>query len=442
MEALNDFDLKKRESALTEYIGVKKTKSSPSVNLHTHTFYSYNALGWSPTRYAVECFENDVDYTGIIDFDTLEGLHEFYNAGELLSLRTTVGFETRSFYQRFKSLEIDSPGEPGVHYIAGAGFYKLPQKGCSEDDYLNKLRAMADNRNQALVKRINSCLPEIAISYEKDVLSTTPGGTPTERHIISVYSKRAKKHFEIKGDSKYWQPILKLEIEELERLFHDTAKLEDKMRSALAKKGGVAYEQPDENTFPATEEVWAWVKACGAIPTESWLDGTSAGEQLGKELLESSIEIGARALNIIPDRNWNIKDEKEKALKVKNLNTVIQNAVALDLPLHIGTEGNKLGLRFIDDLNVSALKPHKEHFIKGAQIITGHALLGRFVGFSYLCEDADREFINTTDKNIFFAAVGALPGLNKIQADRLRLMVRDKGFSSIVDSVKAGYWLL
>ena len=84
---------------------------------------------------------------------------------------------------------------------------------------------------------------------------------------------------------------------------------------------------------------------------------TSEGEKDGKALLELSESKGAAALNIIPDRNWNIADDKEKAIKTQNLRNIIETAESMDMPIHIGTEMNKKGLPFVDDLNGADLNP-------------------------------------------------------------------------------------
>ena len=93
-----------------------------------------------------------------------------------------------------------------------------------------------------------------------------------------------------------------------------------------------------------------WVRDCGAIPMESWLDGTSEGEADAESLLDTSVAKGCRVLNIIPDRNWNIADSETKKIKVANLRTIVNLADARNLPICIGTEMNKAGLPFVDDL--------------------------------------------------------------------------------------------
>ena len=50
-----------------------------NVNLHFHSFYSYNAEYWSPTRIAWESKKKALYASGIIDFDVLSGLEEFFS---------------------------------------------------------------------------------------------------------------------------------------------------------------------------------------------------------------------------------------------------------------------------------------------------------------------------------------------------------------------------
>ena len=115
------------------------------------------------------------------------------------------------------------------------------------------------------------------------------------------------------------------------------------------KRGGVGYAQPGPDTFPNIDEVNRLIVACGALPCAAWLDGTTSGEQAIEELLELLISKGAAALNIIPDRNWNISDPEMRRIKVKKLYEVVELAQKLDLPLNVGTEMNSYGQRLVDD---------------------------------------------------------------------------------------------
>jgi hypothetical protein len=66
---------------------------------------------------------------------------------------------------------------------------------------------------------------------------------------------------------------------------------------------------------------------------------------------------GVAAINIIPDRNWNIPDENAKAVKLENLYHVVDLADALDLPIIVGTEMNSFGQKRVDDFDAPELDP-------------------------------------------------------------------------------------
>lgn len=417
-------------------------KEQQNVNMHFHSFHSYNAKFWSPSRIAWEAKKNELFVAGIIDFDVLSGLEEFLEAGELLNLRTTVGIETRAFLNEYADKEIDSPGEPGVSYIAGAGFYQLPAENSTLANVLQSYSRKAATRNIELINRINRHVPEIALNYN-EVLPLTPSGNATERHIISAYIQKAEKIFFDKiALTKYWSDLLGINPEDTRTMMEPGFKLEEAVRSKFAKKGGYGYLQPSIDTFPPVEDFFAFVKSCGAIPMESWLDGTSDGEKDGKALLELSKSKGAAALNLIPDRNWNVSDNKVKAIKTENLKRIIETAVSMNMPIHIGTEMNKNGLPFADDLDGTDLKPYKRIFIEGACIVAGHTILGRFADFTYMGEKSENEFGSLKKRNAFFASVGALPAVNQKVANTLKEAGEEKSISIIFDSAKKGKWLI
>jgi hypothetical protein len=443
LEQLNSFDSGKRKKALISLLDnySNPAEETENVNMHFHTFFSYNAEGWSPSRIAWEAKQNGLFAAGIIDFDVLDGMDEFLDAGELLPVRTNVGIETRSFLTELTEKEIDSPGEPGVSYIAGTGFGKMPVQGTKQHQTLQNYRETAKQRNISLIERINAKLPSIGIDYDKDVLPLTPSGNATERHIVKAYVNKSAAVFPWKSDfNSFWSDILKINTDETEKLSADRALFENLVRSKLAKKGGIGYQQPTSDTFPKTEDFFSWMRDCRAIPMESWLDGTSDGESDPRALLELSVSKGAEALNIIPDRNWNIKSTEEKAKKYSNLQEIIKTATSMDLPLHIGTEMNKAGLPFVDDLGGKELNPFKELFLRGAKIFTGHTILLRLADFSYVDQQTDILFKTKKEKNIFFESVGKLPPLHYCIADKYRDMKPEKAFDLISESAQAGRW--
>ena len=92
------------------------------VNLHCHTFFSFNAYGHSPTSLAWLAKKRGFAAVGIVDFDVLDAVDEFLAACDLAGVRGSAGIETRVFIPEFATREINSPGEPGVYYHMGIGF--------------------------------------------------------------------------------------------------------------------------------------------------------------------------------------------------------------------------------------------------------------------------------------------------------------------------------
>lgn len=430
IEQLDSFNPTERSSALNALANSNLPPAGTNVNMHLHSFFSYNAKGYSPSRLVWEARNAGMYAAGLCDFDVLDGQDEFLDAGLLLGLRASVNVETRAFVSEYAQHEISSPGEPGVTYIMGGGFAKIFSNDSAQMKGQASLRDGARRRNIELIERINPHISSIAVDYEKDVVPLTPTGSATERHIISAYINKAKSVY---GDGEsltaFWSGILGTSSSDTSALAGNLPAMEEKVRSKLAKSGGLGYQQPSPETFPPVEEFLKWVASCGAVPMIAWLDGTSSGEADGRGMLECLRAKGGAALNIIPDRNWNITNPDTKALKIRKLNEIVTLATNMDMPINIGTEMNKLGLPFLDDLECEALKPFKNVFLSGARIMVGHTLLLRYADYSYVGAKAKEEFTSTKDKNRFFERVGQMPPLTMTQAQQLLAMGPEKAFS-------------
>ncbi len=443
VNALCDFNDDTRRHALQ---ALTKITAHPvagtNFNMHCHSFFSYNSEGWSPSRVAYECRARGLCAAALCDFDVLDGLDEFFEAGRLLELRTAVHLETRVFVKELSAADISSPGEPGVAYIMGCGFTVVPDANTGPGKILARLRQGAQDRNLALIARVNNALPAIAIDYGRDVLPLTPKGVATERHIVRAYKMRAQNVFTDPATrAAFWAPLLKCPAEAVPAIEADAPRLEDLIRNVLAKRGGLGYIQPDEKTFPAAGTFVEWVKSCGAIPTIAWLDGTSGGEADADRLLDLMTGMGCAALNIIPDRNWNLKKPDEAARKQALLDEIVQQCAQRNLPVNVGTEMNKGGLPFADDITRGVLSQYAGIFTQGMRVMVGQTLLGLYANAPYLGARAVSEFRDIARRNEFYAAVGALPALTDRQADRLIEAGHDKAFSILADSAAAAGWI-
>ena len=415
---IDSFNPNERKAALQELIACTEFPDAGELyNMHCHSFYSYNSEGWSPSHIAFNCAEAGLYAAALCDFDVLDGLEEFLEAGRILGLRAAVHLETRSYVKELSEVDISSPGEPGVAYIMGCGFTTVPSPDSEAGRTLAMLRQGAQDRNLALIARVNEQLPAIAVDYGHDVIPLTPKGVATERHIVRAYRVRASEVFmENSSLADFWAPLLKCSAEEFARFRDDVPKLEELIRNALAKRGGIGYVQPTPETFPPAPDFVKWVKQCDAIPTVTWLDGTSGGEADAEALLDLMTGMGCAALNIIPDRNWNIRDPETARMKQPNLAAIVRGAVAMELPVNIGTEMNKGGLPFVDDITGPVLSAYADVFTRGTDIMVGQSILARYADMPYCGARAAEMFSTVKERNDFYAAVGALPPLTEALA--------------------------
>jgi hypothetical protein len=138
-------------------------------------------------------------------------------------------------------------------------------------------------------------------------------------------------------------------------------------------------------------------------------------------------------LNIIPDRNWNLKKPEEAARKQAHLEAIVKGCVKRNLPINIGTEMNKGGLPFVDDITGPVLSQYAGEFTQGMQIMVGQTLLGRYAQAPYLSERIVSEFKDLAKRNAFFAQIGAAPALTEAEAQKLLEAGAAKAFAMLVN---------
>jgi len=380
-------------------IGFRDPK--PAVNMHCHTFFSYNCYGYSPTHYAWLARKAGLEVAGIVDFDVIDGLDEFTAAGRLIGLKTSVGMESRVFVPEFASKVINSPGEPGVAYHMGVGITTTDVSRKSRE-FLRTIRKSVEARNRSLVQRVNKYLKPVELDYDDDIVPLTPAGNPTERHICLAYARKAAELFRTSRElSQFWCDKLSETPANLD--LPSGAKLQGLIRAKTMKQGGPGYVLPDNGSFPRMADMNQFVLDVGAIPTLTWLDGTSAGEQDMEELIRIAVSSGVAALNIIPDRNYKpgVKDKK-----LQNLYDVVALAQKHGFPITVGTEMNSPGQKFADAFETAEMAPIASECIKGARIVYAHSVLQDHAGMGYLSPWAGSHFDKVQDKNDFFEEAG------------------------------------
>ncbi len=415
VEQLDSFDPAARRQALERLAAWsargRSVRARPEVNLHYHTFLSYNAYGYSPSRIAWEAHRYGMEVAGIVDFDVLDGLEEFLGAGKLLRLKTVAGFETRVFVKEYSDKVTNSPHEPGVAYFITTGFTSRPEPGTPAAQTLAAMRQCAQRRNRKMLERVNEYLDPVTIDYEKDVLPLTPAGNATERHMLVACERRARELFRNEGElARFWSEKLDEPEQAVRGLLPDVVALKGLIRAKLMRHGGVGYAAPEEGSFPVLDEVLEMTLSCGAVPSGGWLDGTNDGEEDPVWLFELWRDKGIPTVTVIPDRNWNLEDADEKALKVEKLNEALQAAVQLHMPILVGTEMNAHGQKFVDTFCTPELAPYRQVFLDGAHFAWGHALLKAAVGVGCTGPWAQAQFGgDAVRRNEFFQRVGRVP---------------------------------
>jgi hypothetical protein len=427
---LNDFEPAVRAAALGKLLALSEAgeieliPDSDVVNMHCHTFYSFNAYGHSPTSIAWLAKRSGWLAAGIVDFDVLDGVDEFLNACGQAAVRGGAGIETRVFVPEYAGQEINSPGEPGICYHMGIGFASghVP---AAVHPILADLGRRADARNQAILSRVNPYLEPVTVDYESDVLPLTPAGHPTERHMVAAFVQAAERA--VPDLAAFWAEKLDVALQEMTSTMADSPSYQNLIRAKLMKRGGVGYVQPESGMFPSLGRFNQFIVDCGALPCAAWLDGTTTVERDPETWLGFLIDKGVVALNIIPDRNWNIADPRVKQIKVQNLHGIVEVAQRLDLLLNVGTEMNSFGQKEADNFSAPELALVRDAFIDGAYAVYGHTTMQRVLGLGYQSEWAQYHLPGRCERNQFYTRMGrhAPPG----QAGRTSLEALDASLS-------------
>lgn len=377
-EKLLSFNFKVRKEALhnlkeaIEKGRIKKVSQKPYLNLHIHSFHSFNYKNWSPSRIVFEGWRYNLQYTGVVDFDTLVAIEETLLAGEILNMNVVCGFESRVFLPELKDKVINSPKEPGIYYLCGKGFKAPIKENSEEGKFFLKLKEIAQNRNKKVIKKLNEFLKDVKIEFEKDLLPLTPSNNPTERHIVVAYQRKSEEILREKVDD-FWAEILKIEKLKVKKLRKEKVEdFQETLRKKLIKYGGPAYIPPEIENFPVFDEVVEMTEKAGGIPIGTWLDGTNPGEENPEYLIELLKSKKIKGITIIPERNWNIKDQKERENKIKKLEEFMETCIKMNMPVICGTEMNKFGQPFIDDFSQPVLSKYLPYFMESASTLFNH----------------------------------------------------------------------
>lgn len=176
---------------LVEAGEIKFVEPTGFVNNHIHTTYSFSP--YSPSRAVWEAKSRGLLTAGIVDHDSVGGIHEFIRAGKIMDLETTVGLECRvSMAQTpFGDRRLNNTDQVGIAYVAMHG---IPHQHVETlENFLAPYRAKRNLRNRQMVANINDLFKEEILNFEEDVVPLSmdhDGGSITERHLMFALAKK------------------------------------------------------------------------------------------------------------------------------------------------------------------------------------------------------------------------------------------------------------
>lgn len=163
------------------------------VNNHIHSIYSFSP--YSPSGAVYQAWLHGLATAGLVDHDSIAGAGEFTEAGRIVGLATTVGFELRCSMAGtpFAARHLNNPDQPGIAYVVCHG---VPRGGLARAEaFLAPLRQRRMRRSRAMLARINRLVgrPALHLNFDRDVLplsQAAEGGGLTERHLLYALALR------------------------------------------------------------------------------------------------------------------------------------------------------------------------------------------------------------------------------------------------------------
>ncbi len=312
---------------------IDASKREGYTNNHVHTKYSFSP--YSPAKAVWTAYMSGLDTVGIMDHDAICGAEEFIEAGRMLGIATTIGFEIRTDWDdtSLRGKRINNPDQLSNAYISAHG---LPHDKIEEADrFLRGIRSERQKRNKKMIDQLNRILTktDIQIDYETDVLADSYfayGGEVTERHLLFALSKKLVRNF---GKGQRLIEVLKdmfgldlgsrqsKYLSDVQNPFYEYDLL-NILKSSLIKD--IYVDADKRETVPVREAV-DLIKSLGAIPSYCYLGDVGdspTGDKKAQKFEDDYLEelfieckrIGFQAIAYMPSRNT--KSQLKRVMKL------------------------------------------------------------------------------------------------------------------------------
>ena len=163
------------------------------VNNHIHTCYSFSP--YTPSSAVWYAWMAGLQTAGIMDHDSVGGMREFIEAGKIMDMPVTCGFECRVNVDGTPLVgrKINNPDQKSCIYLAMHG---IPHTEIdAAEAVLKVLRDRRNDRNRKMVANINTLISPygMELDFDRDVYPLSmaeEGGSVTERHICFGLTKK------------------------------------------------------------------------------------------------------------------------------------------------------------------------------------------------------------------------------------------------------------
>ena len=361
--ALNGGTLESRLDALRQLCAQLGQRPRRGTNCHIHTNESFSVFR-SPSEAVWQAAREGLAVLGINDHYTVAGHEEFRQACKIAGIDAAFSMEAVGMDRAAEAakLLLNDPDNPGRVYLCGKGITSIPPDSSVAARSLAGMRAALVRRNREMTVKVGQLfrdrLDADGPTWE-DVVSLTPRGNATERHVGKAALGRLREVAAARG-----VPVAEL----IERCCGaappaaaDDAALQNFLRGKLLKAGAPCYVRETEDAFISSEDLRAMFLAFGAIPTYPVLGNpVTSGERDIEALLDRLEASGFYAIEVIPHRNTR-----------ERLAEIVSAARRRWWPVFNGTEHNTPEARPL--LDPYALDPEFEPwFRQSTALMLGH----------------------------------------------------------------------
>ena len=344
-------------------------------NTHVHTNESFSIFR-SASDAAWQGFQAGLDVLGINDHYTIAGHQEFRQACLILGIRPTFSMEAVASDAacQARGIRCNDPANPGRTYLSAKGVIRDLPPGSPGRSDLDMMKRSLMERNKAIVAKLNTLLaaaaPKLLLSFD-DVLSVTPRGNTTERHVCQALAELIDRS--IPSVPPRLDYLRKLAGEFAEKDLETPAACQNALRASLVKAGKPAYVDESPQAFISWERMISMYLEYGAIPAYPVLGNPVVELEDDVESLFAQIEArNIHAIEVIPHRNTR-----------ERLAAILQTAAKHRYPVFNGTEHNtKSSMPLLDKWSGS--DDFIGQFTLGANVLIGHQLLSACAGFGYV----------------------------------------------------------